>query len=408
MGQVESSDATVGAVGRLPTCSGRGKSVPYPSLLDDSASSPSKKISSPRQHSSNRNGTNRKFANGQGANNSDMNGADGQKIAKLVREPSETSASESDSSSESQALPVRLRRNPVTETRDQKWNRMMAKWKAEPDYLEVHSEKIKWRIRRGIPPAARGEAWALLSGARQRQQANPHLYAKLKSAQPHPRDIEQLDKDFPRFNVTSERQRENVRDILTAICVFEPKLGYVQGMDSTCSMALQYMSPEMVFWLMERLLWDKKYALSGLYSPGMPLAHRMVFIHERLVALFAPKLYKYMQQQRLEHISYAFRWLTMRFSNFSFPLASRATDMFLMEGVKAIFRLAISILLSLEAELLLLDGEAMMVFLRDLASSPVAQDVDALVERALGLPVTVKLLNDLAKTYDSQQDSQHK
>eukprot|EP00808_Paulinella_micropora_P019116 g13705.t1 len=264
---------------------------------------------------------------------------------------------------------------------------------------------MPWRIRRGIPPGCRADAWALLSGAAERQKANPFLYRKLVSSTPQPHDAEQLAKDFPRFNVTSERQREAIRDILIAICVFEPKLGYVQGMDSTCSMALQYMSPEMTFWLMERLLWDEKYALHGLYEEGMPLAHRMVHIHERLLKKFAPKLHRHMAQQQVEHVSYAFRWLTMRFSTFSFPLASRTTDIFLMEGVKIVFRLAIALLQSLENELMMLDGEAIMMLLRDLAGHPVAQEVDRLIERALGIPVTVQMLNAFAAELAAEQDN---
>jgi len=49
-----------------------------------------------------------------------------------------------------------------------------------------------------------------------------------------------------------------------------PSIRYCQGMGALAGLLLTYVPEETAFWMMVRLMSDRKYACAGLYSPGFP------------------------------------------------------------------------------------------------------------------------------------------
>jgi len=87
---------------------------------------------------------------------------------------------------------------------------------------------------------------------------------------------------------------------------------------------------------------------------------------------------------------YASQWfLTLFAVNFSFDILVRIWDVYLLEGEKTIYRIAIALLLKNETKLLVRDFEELMNQLKDMYK---VEDVDELIKNASNLKITNSVL----------------
>ena len=87
---------------------------------------------------------------------------------------------------------------------------------------------------------------------------------------------------------------------------------------------------------------------------------------------------------------YASQWfLTLFAVNFSFDILVRIWDVYLLEGEKTIYRIAIALLLKNETKLLVRDFEELMNQLKDMYK---VEDVDGLIKNASSLKITNSVL----------------
>merc|ERR1712228_117755 len=116
-------------------------------------------------------------------------------------------------------------------------------------------------------------------------------------------------------------------------------------MGASCATFLMYMPEEETFWMMERLLRGEKYWKFGnMYVPSFPLLMEFLYIHDRLLEKMNNKLFKHFSENNVESMTYALRWYSTIYSEFPRELMLRIYDIFLYEGVKILFRVAITIL----------------------------------------------------------------
>lgn len=191
-------------------------------------------------------------------------------------------------------------------------------------------------------------------------------------------------------------------NILRAYSVHDPEVGYVQGMDTVAAPALLYFPEETTFWFLERLLQSPKYKLRELYLDGFPLARKYGFIHEQLVKKYLPRLYKLMDQQMVQHTVYAFRWYTMRYAQFAPEMSYRVLDIYLHEGDKILYRIALA-LLTLNEKKLLAHPDDMLENLKSIESDydlHARDNGDFIINKALKINLTTQEITDLGKLYD--------
>lgn len=146
-------------------------------------------------------------------------------------------------------------------------SRVMAKWRGMLSegwevYASGHRSKAKRRIRRGIPDCFRGYMWQRLSGATEylRKPENRGLYQKLL----HSGTSEwegQIAKDTHRtlpshifFRDANAMGQQSLFNVLKAYSLYDPDLGYMQGMAFVSAVLLLYMDEEQVFWMLVTLL----------------------------------------------------------------------------------------------------------------------------------------------------------
>ncbi|GIX74887.1 TBC1 domain family member 10B [Caerostris extrusa] len=185
-------------------------------------------------------------------------------------------------------------------------------------------KKVRERCRKGIPPALRARAWQYLCGAKFYMDNYRHKFTELDSAAGDPRCVDDIRKDlhrqFPSHEIFVKSQGHGQADlfrILKAYSLFNPTVGYCQAQAPIAAALLMHMPAEQAFWCLVAIC--EKY-LPGYYSPGL-------------------------KKQRVEPILYMTEWFMCAFSR-TLPWSTvlRVWDMFLCEGIKILFKVALVIL----------------------------------------------------------------
>jgi len=139
--------------------------------------------------------------------------------------------------------------------------------------------------------------------------------------------------------------------------------------------------------------------LSRLYEKGMPLAFEYLAIYESLLRKRLPVLADHLQKLGILPTSYAFRWLTTRFALFPKGLMIRIFDIFLHEGMKIIYRVALHLMQRFQKDLLKLDYEGVLSLLESIKTHPSMYDEDTVIQGALRIKLKHKVLAEMSRVY---------
>jgi len=153
-----------------------------------------------------------------------------------------------------------------------KWEKRVGSVHAWKLYSANKPDKLRTRIRQGVPDAVRGFVWKAVAAARAtngfRQDG---LYRSLRMQQEESAAASQIDKDVPRtmtghihFRAANSKGKASLGRMLKAYAAFRPALGYTQGMASYAAVLLLYMDEEDAFWVFSLLM--EHCTLSGLFK----------------------------------------------------------------------------------------------------------------------------------------------
>lgn len=179
----------------------------------------------------------------------------------------------------------------------------------------------------------------------------------------------QIDRDVPRtfpsaplFNITGQAR---LKRILKAYAVYNPKVGYVQGMNSIVGYFLNRFGDKdedstsalktdrTVFWIVVAILHLQKYDLLGLYLPEFPKLHCAAYQLDRLMKRKAPRLVRHFKHHKIEPTMYLCKWLLTMYSNL-LPQKSQDTmwNNFMERGWTYLVRLTFVLIINEESKLL--------------------------------------------------------
>lgn len=283
--------------------------------------------------------------------------------------------------------------------------------------------QVKKRVRKGIPESLRSTVWPTLTGASEQVKANPDIYdALVKSRSEHDDEIgRDINRTFPEHvyfrkstNLADEKMAQDHNDkikqshgqgglfrVLKAISVYIPEVGYCQGMPFMVGVLLLYMNEEHAFWNMERLMNGSRFQLKGIYEQGFPMLNKIFFQWSELLKWYCPKLHRHMEEQGIQPHMYATQWFMTAFAHhFPMELVVRIFDIFLFEGIKIVFRVALALMKLREQEMLTLDMCNMMDLLRLMHESPMLRNVDDFMDAAMKVPLARNQLEALGHKYD--------
>ncbi|KAK3287638.1 hypothetical protein CYMTET_4862 [Cymbomonas tetramitiformis] len=297
-----------------------------------------------------------------------------------------------------------MEKKQLEERRLQKWRKMIGSGAA--DWKAYHSSKpatVKRRVRKGIPDSLRGYVWQLISGSRELLLKNPGVYDQLvfESSEFESDIIRDISRTFPSHIFFQQRHgpgQRSLYNVLKAYSVYDREVGYVQGMGFVAGLLLLYMGEEDAFWLLVALLKGAVHTpMEGLYRPGLPLVRQYLFQFERLLQETCPTLGAHFDKEMIDSSMYASQWFITVYSySLQFDLVVRIWDIFMLEGMKVVFRVGISLMKYAEEELLQLPFEPLVSALRNIKE--LISDPEKMLKDSLALKIS-KRLEELRQSF---------
>ncbi|KAL4252784.1 Rab GTPase-activating TBC domain-containing protein [Abortiporus biennis] len=284
------------------------------------------------------------------------------------------------------------------------------------DYPKFASERptdLAKAIEHGIPKNLRGMIWQLMSASKDPELEQTYLQL-LKETSPHEKAITRdLGRTFPHHAFFNDGQgigQENLFNVLKAYSLYDPQVGYCQGLPFVAAVLLLNMPDEEAFCLLVRLM--HSYDLRGHFLPEMPKLQLRLFQFDRLIEEFLPVLHVHFIRQGIKSNMYCSQWFLTMFSyRFPIDIVFRIYDNCLASGIEAMFAFSTVLLSKNEETLLELKFDQLLNFLNtkvfevyeiksDDDSGDVKYDVDQFVHDAIGLKITPFMLDTYAREYD--------
>jgi hypothetical protein len=288
-------------------------------------------------------------------------------------------------------------------------------------YRDIQS-RIKNYARKGLPDSMRQRAWVVLTGVDVIMSQRKGVYdsyltqadsiSQSSGLTPNGKHdsrtvLEQIDRDIERTCLKHfschhklrdrEDRHESLRRVLRAYSQIDPDVGYCQGMNFIAAMFLMFLSEEESFWLLVVVMNEEPYSLRELFGEDMSGAREVLFIAEKLVKQFLPKLYKHMHKEGIHHSMFVTQWLlTVYTSSFPFDLVSRVWDSFLVEGWKVVYRIMLALLKHAEGTLLELSFEPILHYL---SSFPPKVDGQTIMQGSLKIGLKTKHIQKYAQEW---------
>jgi len=151
---------------------------------------------------------------------------------------------------------------------------------------------------------------------------------------------------------------------LKAYALYDPEVGYCQGLAFIVATLLLNMPDEEAFCILIRLMYS--YGLRSMFLPEMPGLQLRLFQFDRLVEELLPVLHIHFVRQGIKSSMYCSQWFLTMFS-YRFPLdiVFRIFDNVFASGVEAIFGFSIVLLQKNEDELLGLSFDQILEYLKN-------------------------------------------
>lgn len=226
---------------------------------------------------------------------------------------------------------------------------------------EPHS--VQRAVADGIPMEIRGIIWQLVSRSKNLQLEELYLHLKLETSA-HERAIK---RDLTRTsfftNVNNANKADELFNVIKAYSLFDPDVGYTQGMVFIAVPLVMNMNEAECFSLFVTLM--KEYGLRDLFCPDMEGLHLLLHQFDCLLEKNLPLLYNHLVSQGVRLLMYASQWF-LTFFSYKFPLdiVLRIFDMVITQGIEAILRLAVNLMLRNEESLLSLHFDKLLEFLK--------------------------------------------
>ncbi|KAK6345637.1 GTPase-activating protein [Orbilia javanica] len=267
------------------------------------------------------------------------------------------------------------------------------------DYYAVASKSsnlLTEKVQAGIPATIRGTVWQSI--ARSKTESIETIYREFNSlpgthmttipihrppsmvpgdpTPPAPVDcktVTQLEKEIKKdmgqrtsfANYKGFRQ-EGLMGLMKAYAIYDPEVGYVQGMAFLGAPLLLNMTEEEAFCLLVELM--RTYSLRDMFTPGMKGLHLRLYQYDRLLEDLCPALSVHLNRRKAQSSLYATQWfLTLFAYKFPLQLVLRVYDLAITEGIEgAVLKFGIALMKKNEAALRQIDNlEALLPFLRE-------------------------------------------
>ncbi|ETW80423.1 hypothetical protein HETIRDRAFT_409881 [Heterobasidion irregulare TC 32-1] len=279
-------------------------------------------------------------------------------------------------------------------------------------FASEHGDRLARAIEKGVPDSLRGMMWQLMSTSKDVELENTYIKL-LKESSPHEKAITRdLGRTFPHHTFFTDNQgigQENLFNVLKAYSIYDPQVGYCQGLPFIVAVLLLNMPDEEAFCLLVRLM--HSYDLRGHFLPEMPKLQLHLF--DRLIEEMLPVLHIHFLRQGVKSSMFCSQWFLTLFSyRFPHEIVNRIFDNVLASGIESIFGFSLALLQKNEDKLLELKFDQIVAFLNTqivdtyLEPSPEGSDlkptyrVDDFVQDAMSTKITSFMLDSYTHEYN--------
>ncbi len=282
----------------------------------------------------------------------------------------------------------------------EKWTDMLQRW----DFIQrSRKDRLKSRVRKGIPDCLRSKVWYDLSGAEEAKGTYPAGYYETLLARTGVEDVEEqirrdLARTFPNHVLFRQPDgQDRLYRVLKAYAELDPEVGYIQGMSFITAMLLTYLSEEQAFWVLVKVI--QRDGMRDFYLPGMPRAHLAFYQVGELIKMYIPDVHHHFESINMTPFLYCPAWF-MTICTHQFPSESvvRIMDCYLSEGLKVIYRITLAVLRIGRKQLVNTDLTRALALLRRL---PDEIATDKLIKRAFKFRLSRKTLASLEAKFRS-------
>ena len=255
--------------------------------------------------------------------------------------------------------------------RNKKWQDMLADHRnspSNPNGFPAPSAKVQRYIRKGLPPACRGDAWFFYSGGAKLLKDHPNHYVDLviQSQTDHlnRNDREAVERDLHRtfpdnihFKTETTSTSTHIietpimtalRRILCAFAVDHPKIGYCQSLNFIAGLLLLFLPEEKAYWMLHIITTD---LLPGTHELSLEGANIDLWVLMLALKQANPGVWAKVggdvgsSSSRLPPISLCTTSWFMSIFIGTLPIESvlRVWDVLFYEGSKTLFRIALAI-----------------------------------------------------------------
>ncbi|KAG9013916.1 hypothetical protein FRB93_000297 [Tulasnella sp. JGI-2019a] len=213
-------------------------------------------------------------------------------------------------------------------------------------------------VRSGIPLCYRPKVWLECSGALEMME--PGVYHDLLSSHKGVQNavLDEIEKDVSRtmpLNIFFGGDGVGVsklRRVLQAYSWRNPAVGYCQGMNLIAStLLLVHADEEEAFWILTSII--EKLLPGEFFSPSLLVSRACPMVLLDYVQELMPKLYNHLLDMDVDLPAICFSWFLSLFTD-CLPVETlfRVWDVFFVDGMDVLFRVALAVLKIHEAELL--------------------------------------------------------
>ena len=190
--------------------------------------------------------------------------------------------------------------------------------------------------------------------------------------------------------------------MLKALALHEEDTGYVQGMGYMAAVLLTYMDMEDAFTCMVGIM--RGFNMKDMFLPKMPGLSVAFYIHLSLLKKYIPKVSQHLTQMNFLPQTYGSQWFMTIFScSLSFPCIVRVWDIFMVEGRKILYRVALAIFKMTEKTILKSDMEGIFEVLKEFQKTV---NPEELIKVALEFTFPGSLIDKLEEDYKTKPDKE--
>ncbi|KAL7418747.1 GTPase-activating protein [Cryptotrichosporon argae] len=235
------------------------------------------------------------------------------------------------------------------------------------DVARTKPKELSRAIQQGIPAVIRGAIWQLMSSSKDTA-LEETFKVLLKLSSPHEKSIvKDLARTFPQVRLFQQEGggggQESLFMVVKAYSLFDPDVGYTQGLAFIAAILLLNMPDEEAFCVLVRLM--DSYNLRSHFLADMPGLQLRLFQFDRLMEDMLPLLHTHLVRKGVKSSMFASQWFMTLFSyRFPLPLVYRVLDIVFAEGIEAIFRFSLALMRRSEDVILTLEFEGILAYLQ--------------------------------------------